>query len=201
MFVSSATVLCAFVFAFCWIFIKESAKNENKSVWKALIDNPASIVLIIYTFISVWFVGGLTFFHLYLICSNQTTYENFRAHYDQRVNVHDKGVVENLKQVFCIRVPPSKHKLRAKVDREAVIPPRSGYASPNTTGKPTGESDGSRTKVIWNEDGEQGQLSGDFADLSQNLGGARGSRRSGSWDLHTDVESGFGDSNRMRSVL
>lgn len=36
-----------------------------------MIKTPASIVLIVYTFISMWFVGGLTAFHLYLISTNQ----------------------------------------------------------------------------------------------------------------------------------
>lgn len=45
--------------------------SEETSIWKAMIKTPASIVLIVYTFITFWFVGGLTFFHLYLIGINQ----------------------------------------------------------------------------------------------------------------------------------
>lgn len=45
--------------------------SEDITLWKAMIKTPASIVLIVYTFISVWFVGGLTAFHLYLISTNQ----------------------------------------------------------------------------------------------------------------------------------
>lgn len=48
--------------------------SEETSIWKAMGKTPASIVLIIYTFISVWFVGGLTVFHLYLISTNQVCY-------------------------------------------------------------------------------------------------------------------------------
>lgn len=44
---------------------------EETSIWRAMIKTPASIVLIVYTFIAVWFVGGLTAFHLYLISTNQ----------------------------------------------------------------------------------------------------------------------------------
>lgn len=46
-------------------------EEEEKTIWKAMIKTPASIVLIVYTFISMWFVGGLTAFHLYLISTNQ----------------------------------------------------------------------------------------------------------------------------------
>jgi hypothetical protein len=33
-------------------------------------------VLMVYSFISVWFVGGLTVFHLYLIGTNQVIYQS-----------------------------------------------------------------------------------------------------------------------------
>lgn len=45
--------------------------SEGTSIWKAMSKTPASIVLVVYTFIAVWFVGGLTVFHLYLISRNQ----------------------------------------------------------------------------------------------------------------------------------
>ena len=71
MFVFSTTLLCIYVFAFCWVYIRRIMAGEQTSVWKAMIKTPASIVLIVYTFISMWFVGGLTAFHLYLISTNQ----------------------------------------------------------------------------------------------------------------------------------
>ncbi|KAI3786452.1 hypothetical protein L1987_40143 [Smallanthus sonchifolius] len=71
MFVSSATLLCIYVFAFCWVYVIKIKNSEETSIWGALVKTPASIVLIIYTFICMWFVGGLTAFHLYLISTNQ----------------------------------------------------------------------------------------------------------------------------------
>lgn len=71
MFVFSTTLLCLFVFGFCWVHIKMIMDTEQSSIWRAMIRTPASIVLIVYTFIAVWFVGGLTAFHLYLISTNQ----------------------------------------------------------------------------------------------------------------------------------
>ncbi|PPS04628.1 hypothetical protein GOBAR_AA16045 [Gossypium barbadense] len=71
MFVFSTTLLCLYVHGFCWVYIRRIMNGEEATVWKAMTKTPASIVLIIYTFISVWFVGGLTVFHLYLISTNQ----------------------------------------------------------------------------------------------------------------------------------
>lgn len=71
MFVFSATLLCLYVHGFCWVYIKKIQNSEEITIWKAMIKTPASIALIIYSFISVWFVGGLTAFHTYLISTNQ----------------------------------------------------------------------------------------------------------------------------------
>jgi hypothetical protein len=54
--------------------------SENISTWKAMIKTPSSIVLIVYTFISMWFVGGLTAFHLYLISTNQVREQGSSFH-------------------------------------------------------------------------------------------------------------------------
>lgn len=71
MFVFSTTLLCLYVHGFCWVYIVRIMNGERTSIWKAMAKTPASIALVIYTFISVWFVGGLTVFHLYLISTNQ----------------------------------------------------------------------------------------------------------------------------------
>lgn len=74
MFVFSATLLCLYVHGFCWVYIRRIMDGEETTIWKAMTKTPASIVLLVYTFISVWFVGGLTVFHLYLISTNQVTF-------------------------------------------------------------------------------------------------------------------------------
>eukprot|EP00252_Welwitschia_mirabilis_P017303 TRINITY_DN3834_c0_g5_i4.p1 TRINITY_DN3834_c0_g5~~TRINITY_DN3834_c0_g5_i4.p1 ORF type:complete len:293 (+),score=29.84 TRINITY_DN3834_c0_g5_i4:310-1188(+) len=71
MFICSTTALCIYVFAFCWVYVKTIMDDQKITVWKALLKTPASIALIAYTFIAVWFVGGLTAFHIYLISTNQ----------------------------------------------------------------------------------------------------------------------------------
>ncbi|OWM79361.1 hypothetical protein CDL15_Pgr003534 [Punica granatum] len=124
LFVLSATILCIYVFAFCWVYVVRIMHGEETTVWKALIKTPASIVLIIYSFLLVWFVGGLTVFHSCLISRNQTTYENFRALYERQANPYNKGVIGNFKEVFLSSVPPSKNNFRAKIRKEPDFPSR-----------------------------------------------------------------------------
>ncbi|KAG9158288.1 hypothetical protein Leryth_000415 [Lithospermum erythrorhizon] len=156
-------------FRFCWVCITRIMNSEGDNFsYEAMIKTP-SIVLVIYTFISVWFVGGLTAFHLYLISTNQTTYENFRYRYDRRANPYNKGVAQNFKETFCTSVPPSKNNFRATILKEPVLPARSGgggFVSPNM-GKPVEDIEMGR-KAVW---GEVGPL-GDHPDgqLSDNDG-------------------------------
>ncbi|WOG99372.1 hypothetical protein DCAR_0518720 [Daucus carota subsp. sativus] len=151
MFVSSATLLCIYVFGFCWVFILRVKDKEDTSIWKAMTNYPASIVLIIYSFIAVWFVGGLTVFHLYLISTNQSTYENFRYRYDRRDNPYNRGVVENFKEIFFTSIPVSKNKFRGIVQKEPAMPRATGvgFVSPNLE-KTMGDVEAGR-KPVWDD--------------------------------------------------
>ncbi|KAI3409718.1 S-acyltransferase [Psidium guajava] len=118
MFISSTTMLCLYVFAFCWVNISKIMDEYQCDLWRALVKSPMSGILILYTFIAAWFVGGLTGFHLYLIITNQTTYENFRYRYDSKMNPYNRGCVGNLWEIFFSKIPPSKNNFRAKVKGE-----------------------------------------------------------------------------------
>ncbi|PSS27014.1 Protein like [Actinidia chinensis var. chinensis] len=119
MFVFSTTVLCLYVFAFCWVNIRNIREAYHCSVYKAFMKSPVSGILILYTFIASWFVGGLTAFHLYLIFTNQTTYENFRYHYDGKRNPYNVGWARNFREVFFSKIPTSKNNFRAKVNGDS----------------------------------------------------------------------------------
>ncbi|RVX21311.1 Protein S-acyltransferase 8 [Vitis vinifera] len=122
LFVSSSTLLCIFVFAMSALHIK-FLFDDKGTVWKAMRESPISVVLMAYCFISLWFVGGLTGFHLYLIGTNQTTYENFRYRADNRINAYDLGCLKNFLEVFCTKIKPSRNDFHAYVREEPSRPP------------------------------------------------------------------------------
>ena len=58
-FISTSTILCVYVFTFSWIHII----RRHGKVLEAMKVDYLSDFLIVYCFIAVWFVGGLTAFH------------------------------------------------------------------------------------------------------------------------------------------
>lgn len=118
MFISTATILCLYVFIFSWVILA----HGEKGILKAMAKDALSDFLVVYCFIALWFVGGLTGFHFYLISTNQTTYENFRYRYDKRENPYNQGVLRNFKEIFFSKIPPSLNFFRAPVYEEEHIP-------------------------------------------------------------------------------
>jgi len=74
MFVSSSTLLCIYIFSMSAVYIKILMDHQQATVWRAMKESPWAVVLMIYCFIALWFVGGLTAFHLYLISTNQVSW-------------------------------------------------------------------------------------------------------------------------------
>ncbi|KAF0907271.1 hypothetical protein E2562_015773 [Oryza meyeriana var. granulata] len=127
LFVAMSTFLCIFVFIFSWVNIYYEREANGGSIWKALCKEVYSFVLIIYTSIVVWFVGALTVFHLYLISTNQTTYEKFKYHYDNKDNPYRKNIAANFVEVFFTKIPPSQNNFRSWVGEGAL---EAGFYTP-----------------------------------------------------------------------
>ena len=49
----------------------------------------------------------------------QTTYENFRYHYDEKRNPYNTGCARNFREVFFSKIPTSKNNFRAKVEGDS----------------------------------------------------------------------------------
>ncbi|KAI3841130.1 hypothetical protein MKX03_007858 [Papaver bracteatum] len=159
MFVSSATILCIYVFSISAVYIKILMNRDQGTVWRAMKESPASVVLMAYCFISLWFVGGLTGFHLYLIGTNQTTYENFRYRADSRLNVYNRGCVNNFMEVFCTAIKPSKNKFRSFVQQEVQRQPTTRTREPEAADE---AGVGPRSKIE-----DDLELGGDLLKISQ----------------------------------
>ncbi|XP_061355992.1 probable protein S-acyltransferase 4 [Gastrolobium bilobum] len=109
MFISTSTILCIYIFVFSCINLTQN------NAWKSISHDYVSDFLTVYCFIAVWFVGGLTAFHFYLICTNQTTYENFRYQYDKKGNPYNRGSLRNIRETLCSSIPISKNNFRSLV--------------------------------------------------------------------------------------
>ncbi|CAD5328944.1 unnamed protein product [Arabidopsis thaliana] len=144
MFVSSSTLLCIYIFSMSAVYIKILMDHQQATVWRAMKESPWAVVLMIYCFIALWFVGGLTAFHLYLISTNQTTYEKLRYRSSHsRSIVYNRGCPNNFLEVFCSKVKPSRNNFRAFIEEE---PPRV-ITLPSTTRESEDENVTRRQKV------------------------------------------------------
>ncbi|XP_010250452.1 PREDICTED: probable protein S-acyltransferase 7 [Nelumbo nucifera] len=183
MFVSSTTMLCFYVFVFCWVNIKKIMDAEYCNVWKALLRSPLSGILILYTFLAVWFVGGLTAFHLYLICTNQTTYENFRYRYDRRTNPYNLGWARNIREILFSKIPSSKNNFRARIkeDSSSAFAPSLSLGHVMSPEMPKTSFDiemgGKRQAVVAEE----------FEDIQSQIGSVASLERCGTQPRHTNV--------------
>ncbi|KAI7747869.1 hypothetical protein M8C21_027441 [Ambrosia artemisiifolia] len=186
MFVSSATLLCIYVFSFCWFGLS--------------VASPSSI------FISSALTRyDVVFFRPMLVVATcnmdgldqkgRSTYENFRYRYDRSENPYNRGIFENFKEVFCTSIPPSKNNFRALVPREPKPPTRvagGSFVNSNIPKVPSDVEIGSMKPIRKNEAAAEDD-GGAGVDRRSSLG------RSGSWDLQSDIASvaGIGYSDRF----
>ena len=118
LFIVSTTVLCCWVVATCIVQLWKAAGEEDGDWASAIGRYPASLVLVIYCFAVVWFVGGLSCLHLWLIAKNMTTYEHFRHRYSNTGNPYSRGWGANFVETLCAKTPPRWEALYAKQKAE-----------------------------------------------------------------------------------
>nr|CAD7262388.1 unnamed protein product [Timema shepardi] len=88
-------------------------KDEKKPFLDAIKDSPASVIVGVVCFFSVWSVLGLAGFHTYLTTSNQTTNEDIKGSFSSKrgqesFNPYTHGnVCSNCFYVLCGPTPPS----------------------------------------------------------------------------------------------
>ncbi|OMJ94332.1 hypothetical protein SteCoe_2533 [Stentor coeruleus] len=103
-----------------------SVKNSETGI-KAFADalpyTGASIALLIYSFIAVWFVVGMCGFHTYLLCTGQTTYEKLKGSFDNPVGnpYYRSSCWENFVWFFKNPLAPEHFDLREKVEDTSTI--------------------------------------------------------------------------------
>lgn len=81
----------------------------------ALSEAPAMVVLLIYAFLIVLFVISLLGYHIYLLISSQTTFEQIRSDYELAPNPFARSIPSVLYAMYC------KAKPRSYVDGRRVL--------------------------------------------------------------------------------
>ena len=110
------------------------AAGSHPSISIALMRCPAAVAIMVYVFLAIWFVGGLSAFHSYLVSTNQTTYENFRYAYKAGESPYDRGCLRNWAEALCAPRLPRKVDFRAYQEDVESSP-----AVVDRTGRPTAQ--------------------------------------------------------------
>ncbi|XP_066159181.1 palmitoyltransferase ZDHHC18 isoform X2 [Euwallacea fornicatus] len=119
MFIISLAFLAVFIFA-CAVAHLILITKEGK-FFEAVKDSPASAIVAVICFFSVWSVLGLAGFHTYLTTSNQTTNEDIKGSFTSKrgqdsFNPYSEGnVCVNCFHILCGPVTPSL------IDRRGVV--------------------------------------------------------------------------------
>ncbi|XP_066258270.1 palmitoyltransferase ZDHHC18 isoform X1 [Euwallacea similis] len=119
MFIISLAFLAVFIFA-CAVAHLILITKEGK-FFEAVKDSPASAIVAVICFFSVWSVLGLAGFHTYLTTSNQTTNEDIKGSFTSKrgqdsFNPYSEGnVCVNCFHILCGPVTPSL------IDRRGIV--------------------------------------------------------------------------------
>jgi len=82
-------------------------KGGGDAFVESMKEEPVSVALALYTTAIVWFTVGLCMYHIYLICTNQTTYEQIKGTYSSSAtNPFTRGILGNCQDILCSRIRP-----------------------------------------------------------------------------------------------
>ena len=82
-FITTTTIHCVFCMIMSVFYLLALYHNyytpngQPRTALQTFATGPVAAGIVIYCFIAVWFVGGLTAFHSYLVCTNQVRQKHF----------------------------------------------------------------------------------------------------------------------------
>ncbi|XP_073014147.1 probable protein S-acyltransferase 1 isoform X1 [Typha latifolia] len=117
MFVFSTLMFFTYIFSFSLWRIRRKMAKTGEGIFRILLGcAPETFALALFSFMAIWFLGGLLVFHVYLMTLNQTARENFKRRYLNSPNPYDKGALRNIREALFTRLPPSSVNFRAIVE-------------------------------------------------------------------------------------
>lgn len=87
-------------------FVEWDGLGGGHGLIQAMRKHPLAAALVIYCAATVWFTVGLCAYHTYLIFTNQTTYEQIKGAYSNRMNPFNRGIAGNCYDILCRPVRP-----------------------------------------------------------------------------------------------
>jgi len=119
-FIFATTALCVYVFFVSAVHF--GIQVQQSSDFSSVISQyPFTSGIMIFCFLMGWCLCSLTCFHCHLIANDQTTNERIKSEARTREN---PGYCSNLRDMFCVPVPPSKIDLQRHVDpKDQAYPP------------------------------------------------------------------------------
>lgn len=121
MFIVSLAFLAVFIFACAITHLILISKDESGQFLEAVKKSPASLIVALICFFSIWSILGLAGFHTYLTTSNQTTNEDIKGSFASKrgqepFNPYSQGnVCLNCLQILCGPLGPSL------IDRRGIV--------------------------------------------------------------------------------
>lgn len=117
LFLVSLAFHCVFIFVCALTHLvlesKDKENSDNAHFLEAVRKSPASIIVCVICFFSVWSILGLAGFHTYLTSSNLTTNEDIKGSYSSKrtspnFNPYSRGnPFSNCAMILCGPLPPS----------------------------------------------------------------------------------------------